>query len=131
VTAATALRSSAVPSCRRALNDRNGPGDPPGDPVSRDELQQICRGRLASAGPPPFRHDQQLGCHEGQILIGLVPVRPAAEVDLCHRVQAMAIDRVNQGGEFDSVAYRDVRSSFRAGMMTLMLTPSRRFAASS
>jgi hypothetical protein len=63
-----------------------------------DELAQLPGRRLLSAWAPAFRDREQLGRHQREVMIGLMSVRPAAEVNLCDCIEAVPGDRVHERG---------------------------------
>ena len=71
--------------------------------------------RVATVGGPPFPPGpvqsgrQDLGGHPAEVAQRLVPMSPAAEVDLSDRVDATRAQRVDQGGGLHGVPGGDVQ----------------------
>src|SRR5580692_2796325 len=63
--------------------------------------------RVRTTRPSAAGHYHELGCHEGQVMIGLMPVGARAEVDLGDSIEPVAGHGVHQRRQFDAVADRD------------------------
>src|SRR5215472_4959204 len=66
------------------------------------ELPEVgCGGR--AAGSAPVGHRQQLGCHQGEVMIRLVAVGARAEVNLRDGVESLPGRGVHQGRQLHAV----------------------------
>ena len=94
----------------RALVGGHRPGPPAHLAVLAVELLEGEPGDLAvRPAAAARRHREEFGRHHREVVVGLVPVCPRAEVDLCQRVQPVPRRGVEQRGQLHAVADRDAQ----------------------